>query len=81
MLSTRYIGGIMNFMALLAELRDAVQKDERTQLAIAEAARIHRTTFSAFMNGRRGLSVDTVEQLAKALGYTLTLTKVKPKPK
>lgn len=64
-------------MALLAELREAVQKDGRTQQAIAEAAGIHRTTFSAFMHGRRGLSVETVEDLAKALRFEIKLVRLK----
>lgn len=67
----------MDFMALLAELREAVHKDGRTQQAIAEAAGIHRTTFSAFMHARRGLSVETVEDLAKALRYEIRLIKTK----
>lgn len=67
----------MDFMAIMSELREAVQKDGRTQLAIAEAAGIHRTTFSAFMHERRGLSVESVEQLAKALHFEIRLVKVK----
>lgn len=67
----------MDFMALLAELREAVRKDGRTHLAIAEAAGIHRTTFSAFMHERRGLSVETVEDLARALHYELRLVRSK----
>lgn len=68
----------MDLMALLNELRDAVAKDGRTHAVIAEKAGIHPKTFSAFMNGRRGLSIDTVEQLAKALGFTLKLVRSRP---
>lgn len=67
----------MAFMAILNELRDAVNKDGRTRVAIATAAGIHETTFSAFMSGKRGLSVETTESLAKALGYSLKLVKNK----
>lgn len=67
----------MDFMALLSELRKAVENDGRTHAAIADAAKIHRTTFSAFMNRRRGLTVETVEQLAKALRLELRLIRVK----
>ena len=67
----------MNFMALLADLRTAVTKDGRTHAAIAADAGIHTKTFSAFMNGRRGLSIETVEQLARALKLELRLVRSK----
>lgn len=67
----------MDFMALLAELRNAVSKDSRTHAAIAADAGIHPKTFSAFMHGRRGLSVETVEQLAKALRFEIKLVRLK----
>lgn len=64
-------------MALIAELRSAVEKDGRTHAAISAAAGIHPKTFSAFINGRRGLSVETTEALAKALNYEIKLTRLK----
>ena len=67
----------MDFMALLQELREAVAKDERTHTAIAEAAGIHPATFSAFMHGRRGLSIETVEQLATALHFEIRLIRLR----
>lgn len=60
-------------MALLAELRRAVTLDERTHAAIAAEAGINPKGFSAFMNGRRGLAVETVEELARALRLDLKL--------
>lgn len=67
----------MDFMALLAELRAAVEKDGRTRVAIAQAAGIHETTFSAFMSGKRGLSIETIENLAKALKFEIRLIRLK----
>jgi plasmid maintenance system antidote protein VapI len=67
----------MIFMAILAELREAVAKDGRTHLAIANAAGIHPVTFSAFIHGKRGLSIDTIERLAKSLGLTVKLVKAR----
>lgn len=67
----------MDFMAIQSELRKAVREDGRTLGAIAEAAGIHRTTFSAFMHERRGLSVETVEDLAKALKFEIKLVRIK----
>jgi plasmid maintenance system antidote protein VapI len=77
MLSSDYTRFIMDFMAIQDELRKAVREDGRTMLAVAEAAGIHRTTFSAFMNQRRGLSVETIEDLARALKFEIKLVKVK----
>ena len=57
--------------------RHGGQDDERTYVAIAEAAGIHPATFSAFMHGKRGLSIETVEQLAKALHFEIRLIKVR----
>lgn len=66
-------------MALLDELRDAVAKDARTHArthaAIAKEAGIHPKTFSAFIHGRRGLSIETIERLAKSLRLTVKLVK------
>jgi plasmid maintenance system antidote protein VapI len=67
----------MDFMALLQELREAVEKDDRTYSAIAQAAGIHPATFSAFMHGKRGLSIETVEQLATALHFSIRLVRLK----
>lgn len=67
----------MDFMAILQELRQAVEKDGRTQTAIAAAAGIHPATFSAFMHGRRGLSVETTEQLAQALHFEIRLIRLR----
>jgi hypothetical protein len=65
----------MNFMSIFSDLRTAVTKDGRTHTAIALEAGIHVKTFSAFMNGRRGLSVETTEDLANALHFEIKLTR------
>jgi plasmid maintenance system antidote protein VapI len=67
----------MDFMALLSELRDAIKRDERPHAAIAREAGIHPKTFSAFVNGHRGLSVETTESLAKSLGFEIKLVRLK----
>lgn len=64
-------------MAILNELREAVRADKRSDAAIADAAGIHPKTFSAFMHGRRGLSVETTEQLAQALHFEIRLIRVR----
>jgi plasmid maintenance system antidote protein VapI len=67
----------MDFMTILDQLREAVAKDGRTNISIAQAAGIHPKTFSAFVHGRRGLSVDTTEQLAKALRFRIRLVRLR----
>jgi plasmid maintenance system antidote protein VapI len=68
---------MMNFMAILNDLREAVAKDGRTHAAIATEAGIHPKTFSAFIHGRRGLSIETIEQLARALHCEIKLVRHK----
>ncbi len=63
----------MDFMAITEQLKQAVLKDGRPQSAIAKAAQIHPKTFSAFMNGRRGLSIESIQNLVNALGMELRL--------
>jgi antitoxin component HigA of HigAB toxin-antitoxin module len=67
----------MDFMAILNQLREAVERDKRPHSQIAAEAGSHPKTFSAFMHGRRGLSVETVEQLAKALHFSIRLVRLK----
>ena len=80
-LSTDYHPAIMDFMAVLDELRAAVGTDPRGHGTIADAAGIHRKTFSAFMHGRRGLSIETIESLADALSLVIRLEPKTPPPK
>jgi transcriptional regulator with XRE-family HTH domain len=65
----------MDFMAILNDLREAVGKDDRPHVEIAREAGIHPATFSAFMHGKRGLSIETIEQLARALHLEIRLVK------
>ncbi len=66
---------------ILDDLRSLVRSDGRPDRQIAIAAGIHPVTFSAFMSGRRGLSIDTAEKLADTLGHPLTLKPAKPTPR
>jgi plasmid maintenance system antidote protein VapI len=58
---------------ILDDLRELVRKDKRPRRQIAIAAGIHETTFTAFMSGRRGLSIETAEKLADVLGAPMRL--------
>jgi plasmid maintenance system antidote protein VapI len=64
-------------MAILNDLRAAVAKDGRSHAAICRECGIHPKTFSTFIHGRRGLSIETAENLAVALRFTLRLVKVR----
>ncbi len=68
---------MFDVMPILEELRQLVRSDGRADRRIAISAGIHPVTFSAFMSGRRGLSVDTAEKLATTLGRPLALAKPK----
>lgn len=65
----------MKFMATLDDLRTTVLNDERSHATIAREAGIHPKAFSAFMNRRRGLSIETIERLTAALGLTVKLVR------
>jgi plasmid maintenance system antidote protein VapI len=62
---------------VLEELRSLVRADGRSDRQIAIAAEIHPVTFSAFMAGRRGLSIETAEKLAQVLHHPIELRKKK----
>ena len=78
-MSSGYFAAIMDFMAILNELRDLIARDGRTHAAICQESGIHPKTFSAFLHGRRGLSIESIENLAEALRYTVKLVKLRPK--
>jgi plasmid maintenance system antidote protein VapI len=68
-------------MPILNELREAVAKDGRAHAAICRECGIHPKTFSSFIHGRRGLSIETIENLAAALRFNLRLVKVRAESK
>ena len=65
-------------MSLANELREKLKRDPRPDVEIAEAAKLHPVVLNRFKKSRRGLSADSMEQLAAALGYQITL-KRRPK--
>ena len=62
---------------ILDDLRKLTKADPRANYVIAEASGIHPTTFSAFLAGKRGLSVESAEKLADVLGHPLQTVKRK----
>ncbi len=53
------------------QLRAAIDASEMTRYRIALEAEIDHATLSRFMNGKGGLSVDSMDRLAETLGLEL----------
>ena len=60
-------------MPFVEHLREAVRAAELPQREIALAANIHPNIFAAFMQRRRGISVQKAEQVAALIGFTIAL--------
>ena len=56
-------------------LRLAVQKGKKTRYALWQETGIEQAVLCRFAAGTRGLTIDTIEKLAPALGYELILRK------
>ncbi|MBA7520877.1 hypothetical protein ES705_12976 [subsurface metagenome] len=61
------------------EARRAVRGCGQSRAALCRAARIDQGNLSAFLSGRRGLAVATLDRLAKALDMKLVLRRNRPK--
>jgi transcriptional regulator with XRE-family HTH domain len=70
--------GYAHRMALMDDIRKLIQNSDRTRNRIAQDAGLSASGLSRLMSGERGLSVESLEQLADALGYTIEL---RPKPR
>lgn len=64
------------------ELRDAIDRDGRSPYAISKAAGVDAGILSRFLSGQRGITSDTIDRLASALGLHLgTATRSKGRPR
>ena len=72
-------------MATMSEitetLRQAVQKGKKSRYALWQETGIEQAVLSRFAAGTRGLSIDTIEKLAPALGFEVVLRKKNGKRK
>jgi len=57
-------------------LRSAIKNDSRSQRQLAEASGIHFVNLSRFTAGKKSLTIESAESLAKALGMEMDLIKV-----
>jgi len=64
-------------MALTDDLVKAISTDGRTRYRIAQDSGISAGILSRLVNGHRGVSIETAERLAGALGYQIELNKPK----
>lgn len=63
---------------LIEAIIQAIESSDRSQYEIAKAAGVNRSALTRLMKRERGVSVDTLEALAKALGLEIS---IQPKPK
>jgi len=59
------------------EIRAAIERGDKSRYRISKETGISESALSLFMNGKRGLSVERMEQVAKSLGLSITLAKRK----
>ena len=60
-------------MAILNEIRRAIHGCGRSRAALARETGFSESQLSCLMSGKRGLSVEALEELATALGYDVAL--------
>ena len=76
------IGKVDDSLGNMSRLEDAIRKaiedSEESRYSISKGSGVSEPQLSRFVNGTRGLSVDTIEQLADYLGLDVVL---RPKPR
>jgi plasmid maintenance system antidote protein VapI len=67
------------------QIRQAIEGSKLTRYAIAKATGVPESTLSKFVNGKFGLTLDTVDRLSGVLGLSVVVkhqaTKATPKRK
>lgn len=53
------------------QLRQAIDRSKMSRYAICKTIGLDQATFSKFMNGRRGLSIEVIEKLVDLLKLDL----------
>jgi transcriptional regulator with XRE-family HTH domain len=70
----------MSFMSqILDELQRRIQASGKSRYALSKETGIEESALSRFMAGARGLSIESIEKLTKALGCELVLQNKKRK--
>ena len=63
------------------QLRRAIRQSDKTRYRLWKETGVSQPQLSQFMKGDKGLSVEAIEALAKALGLELTLRPIRKKSK
>jgi transcriptional regulator with XRE-family HTH domain len=70
------VGYKMNNMSKICdELKQAIERDPRSRYRLSKDTGIEQSQLSRFMAGKRSLTVESIETLAKALGFELVMKK------
>ena len=64
-------------MDVQGALRAAIKSDSRSQRELADASGIHFVNLSRFAAGKKSLTIESAEALAKALGLEINLFEAK----
>ena len=72
---------MMHRMNVFEKLRSLIKASDKTMYVIARDTGVDRAALSRFMSGERGLSVESVEAIARLLGHELKIVAVKPSRK
>ena len=71
---------ILTMATILDTLRRAIKASDKTRYQLWRETGIDQGQLSRLMQGKSGLSVESLERLAKALGLTITIeTKTRKK--
>jgi len=66
----------MSKMSMICnQLKKAIERDPRSRYRLSKETGIEQSQFSRFMSGKRSLSIESIEIIAKALGFELTMKK------
>jgi transcriptional regulator with XRE-family HTH domain len=72
----------MNNMSKICDkLRQAIEMDPRSRYRLSKETGIEQSQLSRFMAGTRILGIESIEKLAKALGFELIMQKKTKKRK
>lgn len=63
------------------ELKQAIERDPRSRYRLSKETGIEQSQLSRFVNGKRSLTIESIEILAKALGFELIMQKKTKKRK
>ncbi len=70
---SKSISRMLTMVPLIEDIRQAVEASGKTRYRIAKDSGIAESQLSRLMSGERGLSIESLEQLAACLGLEITI--------